>query len=139
MGRNYLMLSYKIEPIDELWFVRVEVRGEFDRESGTKIITEARTLASDKNFNIFYDLRGAVSKVQLSDWFLVPRTLEVFQHKNARLTSVAVLLSRNDKTIDQYNFFETVTGNLGFRLKLFFEENDALDWLAAGILNNRKP
>lgn len=130
------MASYKLELNNSLSYIRVEAFGDIEQEMGEKIITEARTLASENNYDILYDMRAASSKVQLSDWFHLPRTLDVYRHKKARFISAAVLLAPDEKMPDQYKFFETVVGNLGFRLKIFFEENEALEWLAKKNLKN---
>ena len=42
-----------------------------------------------------------------------------------------ILASPKDEAVKDYEFYEVVTENLGIKLRLFFEENEAIAWLAA--------
>lgn len=123
------MVSYTIDQDKENQLIRVEVVGVITEGNGEKIITEARSAAGETGFDILYDMRRSSSKINISGWFRLPRNLDVYKAASARLIKAAVLISKDDKSVDDYMFFETVTRNLGFRLKIFFDEDDALLWL----------
>jgi len=40
-----------------------------------------------------------------------------------------ILVSAEDKGVEGYRFYATVLGNLGFKVRVFYEEADALNWL----------
>ena len=42
---------------------------------------------------------------------------------------IAVVISPHDTGLDDYQFFETVCVNQGFRVKLFFDLSEACQWL----------
>ena len=42
---------------------------------------------------------------------------------------IAVLISPQDTGIDDFKFYETVCMNTGYRSKIFFRYEDALEWL----------
>lgn len=123
------MVSYTIEIDNDVQLIRVEVFGEILQNDGERIITEARTAAGENGYDIVYDMRRSNTKVSILDWFRLPRNLDVFMQAKARLIRAAVIISKDDESLEEYRFFETVTRNLGFSLKIFFNEEDALVWL----------
>ena len=96
---------------------------------GERIITAAREASAENNYDILYDIRQATTTVPYASWFSLPRELEVFKDLNAWRFKAAVLASQSDKAVDDYKFYELVTGNIGLRIRLFFEENEAIEWL----------
>lgn len=125
----FLMNSFEISFDDKRNVVRATVVGEMLQADGEKVITAARKTAAEKGCNIIYDIRQATTKVAFAEWYHLPRKLEVFKQDNARQIKAAVLASPEDKAISGYKFYETVTDNLGFKLRLFFDESEAIAWL----------
>lgn len=130
------MSSFEVFLDKELKLVRVVVKGEVLQNDGENIITTARETAAEHDYNILYDMRAATTTVTFANWYSLPRKLEVFNKNNARKTRAAVLVSKTDKALEGYRFYETVTDNLGFKLRLFFDETEAFQWLAANPSNS---
>jgi hypothetical protein len=123
------MSSYKFYIDDEHRLVTVVVEGEVFQNAGEEIITKAREQATDLGYNIFYDMRGATTTVDFVNWYNLPRDLDVFHRSGARKIKVAVMISPTDKALEGYKFYESVTDNLGFKLRIFFDESEAFRWL----------
>lgn len=113
----------------ELYLIKVVISGEIFQSEGEEIISTARLKAAEQDYNILYDMRQATTTVLMSNWFNLPRRLEVFNDKKAYFIKAAVLASPKDKAFKEYKFYETVTSNMGLKLKVFTDEAKALSWL----------
>jgi hypothetical protein len=110
--------------------VHVVVQGVLTKELGEEIITNARAAAAEHKYRILCDVRGVDVKVPLADWFFLPRTLPIFKDAKIRTIRSAVLVSPGThKRV--YDFYETVTHNLGMSVRVFLDEDKAVDWLKA--------
>ena len=112
----------------ERGLVHVVAQGEFDFKLGGELITDARTLAAEHQYNIFCDVRESRAKVNLADWYYLPRRLFVYNDWKTRTTNTAILV-RTGRQENAYRFFETVASNLGLQIKIFLAKEEALDWL----------
>jgi len=119
---------YMITPDHERGLVCVVAEGEFDAKSGGELITDARKQAAEYQYNIFCDVRESTTKVNLADWFYLPRRLFVYRDWNTRNVKAAILVTPGSQE-DAYRFFETVANNIGLRIKIVLREEDALEWL----------
>jgi len=119
---------YTITLNHERGLVHVIAQGEFDLESGQRLITDARKNATENRYHILCDVRASRAKVNLADWFFLPRRLGVYKNWKTRniKTAIVVTLGRQESV---YRFFETVASNMGLRIKIFLREEDALEWL----------
>ena len=117
---------YEINLDKERRIVRLTVHGEISKNIGKKIITQARTKAAETHFNILCDVRQAKVKAILTDWYYLPRELDIYQKTRAVKTAILITPGQQE---EEYKFFETVTHNLGINIKIFPQEKDALDWL----------
>jgi len=122
------MGEYKITVDHSNAIVRVVASGNFDKKLGDEMITETRSTAGKHGYNIFCDATKAKVKVSVIEWFLLPRTLPVLQDKEIRTIRAAVLIP-SDEQKENYKFYETVTHNVGMNLRVFFKEEEAIDWL----------
>jgi len=125
------MDSFDVFVDNDLRLVKVCVTGDVSESEGKKIISTARELASEHNYNILYDMREAITNVPFAAWYRFPRELEVFTRNNAKIIKAAFLILRTDNELKGFRFYETVTFNLGFRVRIFFEETEAMDWLVS--------
>jgi hypothetical protein len=124
------MSHFEVYLDSERRLVRVVASGELFQKDGEKIISIAREKAAENGFDILYDIRAATTTVAFASWYKLPRELEVFKNPRARQAKTAVIVSRTDKALKDYKFYEIVTENVGIKLRVFFEENEALAWLA---------
>jgi len=122
------MGEYKVIVDHPKAIVRVDASGDFDKTLGDEMITKTRTVASEHGYNIFCDATKAKVKVSVIEWFLLPRTLPVLQDQNIRRIKAAILIPSGDQS-ENYKFYETVTYNVGMNLRVFFKEEDAINWL----------
>ena len=86
------MGEYEAVLDDDLKLVRVTARGDLSKSLGYEIITKARTLAAQMGYGILCDVRNANLQVALSDWFFLPRELEVLREGPTRSVKVAVVI-----------------------------------------------
>lgn len=122
--------QYTITLDDEFGLVHIVAHGELIKELGEEIITKAMTTAAEHQYKILCDVRKTVVKVSFADWFFMPRTLPVYKDIKARSVKTAVLINPG-KQEKEYEFFESVTHNLGMNLKVFISKKEALEWLSA--------
>ena len=94
-----------------------------------QMITGARQAAAENGFNILYDLRNSTTKVPFAEWYYIPRNLEVFKDPDAKKIKGAMMILSEDKAVEGFQFYETVSDNLGFKIRIFFDETEALNWL----------
>ena len=120
--------QYTLTLDHEQGLVIVVAQGEFDMNSGMELITDARKNAAENQYHIFCDVRASKAAVNLADWFFLPRRLGVYQNLETRKSRTAILVTPGRQE-NNYRFFETVTNNIGLRIKVFLNEEDALAWL----------
>jgi hypothetical protein len=120
--------KYDINLDHENKIVHVVAHGDFVRKTGEEIITKVRLTALEHLYHILFDVRQASTNVTLSDWYFMPRELQVFKKPNTHKIKTALLISRG-KEEKGYRFYENVTSNLGRKLKVFFSEEEAMEWL----------
>ena len=121
--------EYTITVNRELEFVHVIARGEFPASLGEEMITKARKTAAQLRYPILCDVRESVAKVSLADWFMLPRRLWVYINAETRGVRTAIVVNPGNQE-KVYRFFETVTFNLGLRIRIFLKEEAAKEWLA---------
>lgn len=120
--------QYTITLNHEWELVHVVARGEFSRELGDELITNARLEAAERQYNIVCDVRESTTRVAFADWYFLPRRLFVYRNEKMRSIKTALIVAQG-KQEKTYRFFETVTRNLGLNIRVFFREEDALEWL----------
>ena len=113
----------------ERCFVRITGCGDISQAAGEEIVTIARTTAAEHGYHVLYDMTKANMKVYFSSWFELPRKLEVFKNPKTRQVKAAVLIDKDDKSIDDYKFYEVVSDNVGLKIRIFFDEETAVEWL----------
>lgn len=123
------MSIYDVFLDHEQRLVKVTAKGELFQSDGDEIITAARTKAMEYDYNILYDIRQATMTVLFSSWFDLPRRLDVYKDERSWNIKAAILVSPHDKAVEEYWYYETLTANLGYKLKIFFDEDKALQWL----------
>lgn len=119
-------LDIAIDHVQNL--VRVTAVGDIYQADGEKIITTARQTAAQYGYDVLYDVRRSNPKVPLARWFHLPRELTVFKEATTRNIRAAILITQNSD-VETFEFYELVTQNVGLKVKIFFSEDDALDWL----------
>ncbi|MBS1794732.1 MAG: hypothetical protein JSS81_12805 [Acidobacteria bacterium] len=109
--------------------LRVKAAGRVLKADAADVINTARREAMKNDLNILYDLQAAKTTLTAFDWYELPRELEVFRTPTARRIRAGALISERDD-VGNLKFFENVLHNLGFNVKIFFHDEDAVRWLA---------
>jgi sulfur relay (sulfurtransferase) DsrF/TusC family protein len=120
--------QYTITLNHEQGLIYLVAQGEFNFETAGELITDARQQAAEHQYSIFCDARESTAKVNLADWYYLPRRLFVYRDLKTRRVKTAILV-REGRQENAYRFFETVANNLGLRIKVFLREEEALEWL----------
>ena len=118
--------QYEITRDDEHYIMRINVHGVLAKDIGEKVIAQGRTKAAENQYNILCDVRQAKIKAAFTDWYYLPRKLDIYSKTKAVKTAILVTPGQQE---EEYSFFETVTHNLGIRVKIFTRGKDALKWL----------
>ena len=110
-------------------FVHSYFRGPITLERLAELITKTARIAKEWGSEKYLaDFRDA-GKRQINftdDYDLAYRKVKEYGFKPG---SKHALLIRRDEEIDQWGFVETVFQNAGFTLRIFTEEEVALDWI----------
>ena len=108
--------------------VHVIAQGEFNRDSGDELITNTLGKAAEYHYSILCDVRQLKAKVGLAEWYFLPRRLPVYRNAKTRYikTAIVVPMGKQEKV---YRFFATVTRSFGMNIRIFLQEEDALEWL----------
>ena len=120
--------NYTITIDHEHSLVRVIARGFFSIPSGYALITEARTKAAEYGFKLVYNLKETKTKASFTDWFYLPRKLAAFRDPRTRRIQAALIVPDGEEE-KKYRFLETVARNLSLNIRVFLDEDAALEWL----------
>lgn len=123
------MNSFEILLDEKRKFVRLTAAGIIDYPSLEKMIDTAQKAAIDNGYDILYDVRQTQTKVPLANYFFIPRNMEIFKDVRSRGVAVVILASVKDRSIENYKFYATVLSNLGYKVRVFYEEAEAVNWL----------
>ena len=132
------MSSFDISLDREKRLVRVKVFGELHLKFGEELITTARTTAAEHRYNILYDLRETQTIVSYADLYNLARRLDVYSNPATRRIKAAIILSPEDKAVEDYKFYELVTDNVGLQLRIFFDEDEAGEWVCGKLPKNNE-
>ncbi len=123
-------MPYTINYNPETRIIEMKIHDDFRFSEGSEIISELIRVIKEQNcFLILNVMRAAKMKLSTFDIYELPKLLantfdssEVNSHKLKRALVV-------EKDLEDYKFFETVTGNRGQQLRLFFDLDEAKKWL----------
>jgi len=116
--------EYEIVGQAELKTVRVKIRGDLDSSAAHQISDAAIEFATAHEYDLFlFDMRDAILTMTTFDSFQLPRDYPGYSSHR-----IAVLIQEGDDTGD-WDFLETVQLNVGKQIRLFTDEQTALDWL----------
>jgi len=123
--------AYTITLNHEQGLVHVVAQGNFNLPLGDQMITAAREQAAQNRYKIMCDVRESRTRVTMADWFNLPRRLAAYRKMETRNIKTALLVTPGRQE-DLYRFVETVMGNMGLRIRVFLDLEDALEWLEIG-------
>lgn len=123
------MNSFEVLLDEKRNLVRLTAAGIIEYSSLEKMIDAAQKAAVENKFDIIYDVRQTQTKVPLANYFFIPRNMEIFKDSRSRSVSVVILASVKDRSIENYKFYATVLSNLGYKVRVFYEEAEAINWL----------
>ena len=117
--------TYVISEDEDNNLVNLVVQGSLNKLEGEKVIVETRALASEKQYGILCDITQATFNVTLADWFYLVRNKDVYPNVGTEKT--AILINPDNWKI--FKYVEDVTQNVGLKIKIFRNKDDAMAWL----------
>lgn len=125
-------MTYSFE-YNEAGFIEMICQGEADLPEMKAGMEAVLDLAVETQcYRIFNDFRAMQLKLSLADIFCLPdhvRLLAQTRRVNfSRFRRALVVLPRD---LDKYQFFETAAVNRAHTVKVFLDEDAALQWLLA--------
>ena len=121
-------MPYSISVDERRHLVIVVVEGVVDAALAMPMVTEARTQAAGRGFNILYDFHAAVpGDIKTGDVFWFPRRIPALATAAARRVRIALLYPPAQTEFAR--FWETTFQNAGLNARAFAEESSALAWL----------
>lgn len=126
------MKQYSIDIDKQNHIIRVKAWGRMNPDEGKGLIIEARKLALTYESGILYDIQELeLEGASLFDFYYLPREHEVFSKPESRKMKVAIVVSEINSQKSKYDFYEDVTHNLGFQVRVFMKKEDAESWIKA--------
>ena len=122
---------YTITLDQEHGLVYVVAQGNFSIALGEQMITASLEQAAENRYKIICDARDSQTRATLADWFNLPRRLAAYRKMDTRSIKTAILVTPGRQE-DLYRFVETVMGNMGLRIRVFLDMEEALEWLGTG-------
>jgi len=122
-------MSYRIETVDRAQYNVIKVCGTWTNESSGRIVDELLSIFSESpHTHVLVDSRGTKVETSLiADFSNAEECAKVLAGKVHKIASL------NDKeTKDIDSFFETVAMNRGVNMRIFCDEQEAIDWLVEG-------
>ena len=124
------MGDWNIDFLEREEVVRLTANGSVDlpdiEQMGAELFSAAALRGSSK---MLVDHREMTPEVSTVDIYDLPDVLEKLGF--ARSSKMAILLVAGALKRADYDFFETVSINRGFQVRLFLDPDEALGWLRA--------
>ena len=118
-------MPYQITSIEKDGYIVIKVTEFMNSAVAEQISREIQSTKSNKALNKYlFDMRESKSKEALPNIYKFVSDLEKF---GFRRSEKIALLYKSDEM--HHKFAETVAVNIGFQVKAFRSEKEALDWL----------
>lgn len=126
-------MSYSINFNDEKRYILVTLTGEIDVPTiRTAILEAGKVILEHKCNRIIGDFRettllmGTMDILHLYEfWIQTLKTNKVNQHESKR----AIYINPDQKNREKFRFFETIAVNRNSRVKIFYEFDQAEEWI----------
>lgn len=121
-------MEWKIEYQKDHGIVYVRLAGPGDHESWQKMAVECVAIAGEQNCNRFLvDERDATFESSISNIYSWSEDMD--EGGITRANKVAFLYSDSPANRSDYRFFETVSRNRGYNIRIFDDQLKAVAWL----------
>lgn len=121
-------MAWQVEYLQNQEIILVKNTGELTYQDFDEHIGEVAALSKANNvFQILSDNTEMITDLGTLAIYSFPTLYE--EAGLSRRSKIAVLISPEDRGIDDFKFYETVCQNNGYRSKIFFQYEDALEWL----------
>ena len=111
--------------------VHAVISGEVTMEHARQMASEGLEMAGRHGVSRFLaDVRAVNSQISTVQIYLLPKVLEVLGL--ARDSRVALVTAKDPEQENDFRFCQTVAGNQGFAIGLFYEPDQARQWLLDG-------
>jgi len=124
-------MGLRLQPQEVEGYLHVVGEGPVVTEDVASYVDEGvRLIISLGLPGAFVDFSRAVLEMSIFDIFKLPDWFD--DRKLPRATRIAVLLPADAANMHKYVFFDDVSNNRGYQVRLFWESTRALDWLRGG-------
>ena len=115
--------------LDDLSIVRININGVMDIDVLNQIVDKSSKLPKVAGYSRVYDFRNCVVAMNVLELYQFPRMSKHMQSIRSKVMKVA-LLARNGNE-DKIKFYETTAVNVGFNIKVFSDDNEAIKWIVS--------
>jgi hypothetical protein len=118
-------MKYEVSIDQDRRLIRIKVWGELTFESISEMTTEVSTAAAKHGFvHFLFDMRETTENADTMDAFFLAANPE---ERGLTRTHKRAIVHRSTNKL--YRFFETVSVNRGYNVKLFTDIDSALEWI----------
>ncbi len=118
-------MKYDLKYDEERDLIMGQVHGEFDSSVVSKMVSDLGEMIRKYNcFRLLNDLRDATITPETLDIYAMPRAVE--KTGEAVQCRRAILVN---PPLEDFDFLETVSVNMGHQFKIFTDRDAALEWL----------
>ncbi|MBI9068037.1 MAG: hypothetical protein JEZ09_12140 [Salinivirgaceae bacterium] len=125
-------MKYKLEPKHSEKYLYVKLTEEGYAVDIKGIIFEARIQAKELSYSLLYDFTEFINKVEISEIYNLYRgdLMEKLISVDPDILKIDVAIIGNPDHAELWDFTETTFYNAGISIKVFYEKDQALHWLA---------
>jgi len=121
-------MPYTVKFLDGEGIVEIVAVGELTIEDYIKLIEDAVDMLLQKNTRLLYlDTSDLSASIKATEILSIPDLWESIGV--SRANKLAVLIPKDESLHEDIKFFENVSRNRGWQVKLFDKKNDAFEWL----------
>jgi hypothetical protein len=121
-------MPYTVSYLEDTGIVRIKNWGQLSMNEIVAQTREAASLSQDKHAKLLLsDFSATEVKTSLVDIFQFP---DLYQKLGMdRTFKIAVLVSNIELNTDELRFYENITLNRGWQVRIFLKEDEATAWL----------
>jgi len=124
---NLLMMTYSYKINNTTKAIIVDINGEMYPTDFAKLDVEVCTLALNLNYKIIFNFKKAIVRICLGEaYFWFSNHLD---NINLQFRFIPTAHIANDSNESFFHFVETTWSNQGVKIKMFKNEDEALNWL----------
>lgn len=131
-------MSYELEIVEKSGYVVAVLKGVRTPETLLAAAARTTTFCSERQIShLLIDLKGMTGRLDTLETFDIAGH-ELPRQKAVRRVLRSVILD-HPENVERLRFFETVAINRGLNVKVFSDEDQAVEWLLADVNGGAPP